>query len=176
MNPVKTAHTLDLVRRARRLRRSSGIRELRARDAAVGRAVSLSAFRGRRAAACGAKCRRCPGSFNCRSTKLSAKRRPPGPTEFLACCSSACPRRKTTSARPPTTRTRPSRAPCARSSAASPDTVVVTDVCLCEYTSHGHCGVLEGPRRRRTTRRSTSSCAQRCRTRPQEPTSSRPPT
>ncbi len=25
---------------------------------------------------------------------------------------------------------------------ASPDTVVVTDVCLCEYTSHGHCGVL----------------------------------
>ena len=25
---------------------------------------------------------------------------------------------------------------------SSPDTVVVTDVCLCEYTSHGHCGVL----------------------------------
>ena len=26
----------------------------------------------------------------------------------------------------------------------APDTVVVTDVCLCEYTSHGHCGILEG--------------------------------
>jgi porphobilinogen synthase len=26
---------------------------------------------------------------------------------------------------------------------ASPDTVVVTDVCLCEYTSHGHCGIVE---------------------------------
>jgi porphobilinogen synthase len=25
-----------------------------------------------------------------------------------------------------------------------PDTVVVTDVCLCEYTSHGHCGIVEG--------------------------------
>jgi porphobilinogen synthase len=25
-----------------------------------------------------------------------------------------------------------------------PDLVLVTDVCLCEYTSHGHCGVLEG--------------------------------
>jgi len=25
-----------------------------------------------------------------------------------------------------------------------PDLVVVTDVCLCEYTSHGHCGVLKG--------------------------------
>jgi porphobilinogen synthase len=25
-----------------------------------------------------------------------------------------------------------------------PDAVVVTDVCLCEYTSHGHCGILAG--------------------------------
>jgi porphobilinogen synthase len=25
-----------------------------------------------------------------------------------------------------------------------PDLAVITDVCLCEYTSHGHCGVLEG--------------------------------
>jgi porphobilinogen synthase len=25
-----------------------------------------------------------------------------------------------------------------------PDLVVITDVCLCEYTSHGHCGVVEG--------------------------------
>jgi porphobilinogen synthase len=25
-----------------------------------------------------------------------------------------------------------------------PDTIVMTDVCLCEYTSHGHCGVLDG--------------------------------
>ncbi len=26
------------------------------------------------------------------------------------------------------------------------DVTVVTDVCLCEYTSHGHCGVLDGER------------------------------
>lgn len=25
-----------------------------------------------------------------------------------------------------------------------PEILVITDVCLCEYTSHGHCGVLEG--------------------------------
>ncbi len=25
-----------------------------------------------------------------------------------------------------------------------PDLLVITDVCLCEYTSHGHCGVLHG--------------------------------
>ncbi len=30
--------------------------------------------------------------------------------------------------------------------AALPELVVVTDVCLCEYTSHGHCGVLDGQR------------------------------
>lgn len=24
-----------------------------------------------------------------------------------------------------------------------PDMIVITDVCLCEYTSHGHCGVIE---------------------------------
>ncbi len=25
-----------------------------------------------------------------------------------------------------------------------PDVIVITDVCLCEYTSHGHCGLLHG--------------------------------
>ena len=25
-----------------------------------------------------------------------------------------------------------------------PDLLVITDVCLCQYTSHGHCGVVEG--------------------------------
>ncbi len=28
--------------------------------------------------------------------------------------------------------------------AAAPDMLVVTDVCLCAYTSHGHCGVVRG--------------------------------
>src|ERR687888_958306 len=28
--------------------------------------------------------------------------------------------------------------------AAAPGLVLLTDVCLCEYTSHGHCGVLDG--------------------------------
>jgi porphobilinogen synthase len=27
---------------------------------------------------------------------------------------------------------------------ADPDLLVVTDVCLCEYTSHGHCGIVKG--------------------------------
>src|SRR5919106_5992007 len=28
--------------------------------------------------------------------------------------------------------------------AAHPDLLVIADLCLCEYTSHGHCGVLRG--------------------------------
>jgi porphobilinogen synthase len=28
--------------------------------------------------------------------------------------------------------------------AAHPDLLVIADLCLCEYTSHGHCGVLQG--------------------------------
>jgi porphobilinogen synthase len=28
--------------------------------------------------------------------------------------------------------------------AAHPDLLVITDLCLCEYTSHGHCGALSG--------------------------------
>ena len=31
-----------------------------------------------------------------------------------------------------------------RLKAVDPSLVVMTDVCLCEYTSHGHCGVLDG--------------------------------
>ena len=30
-----------------------------------------------------------------------------------------------------------------RLKAEIPDTLVITDVCLCEYTSHGHCGVIK---------------------------------
>ena len=64
------------------------------------------------------------------------------------------------SASPPT-RTRRARGACddegivqlaARAiKEAHPDLLVITDVCLCEYTTHGHCGVLrdDGERRQR---------------------------
>ena len=41
-------------------------------------------------------------------------------------------------------RTRRCSARCARIKREVPDLLVVTDVCLCEYTSHGHCGILVG--------------------------------
>jgi porphobilinogen synthase len=33
-----------------------------------------------------------------------------------------------------------------RIKAAYPGMVVITDVCACEYTSHGHCGIVGGTR------------------------------
>lgn len=38
----------------------------------------------------------------------------------------------------------PVQAGCAAIKQAYPHLVVITDVCLCQYTSHGHCGELEG--------------------------------
>ncbi len=35
--------------------------------------------------------------------------------------------------------------------AAAPELVVITDVCLCAYTSHGHCGVLSTSHKRHAT-------------------------
>ena len=54
--------------------------------------------------------------------------------------------------------------------AALPGAVLLTDVCLCEYTAHGHCGVR--PRRRGRERRSRSSCSRA----PRSATSRRAPT
>ena len=57
---------------------------------------------------------------------------------------------------------------------ALPELLVITDVCLCEYTDHGHCGVLARRRRRSTTTpRSSCSRAPPSATRAPAPTSSR---
>ena len=52
----------------------------------------------------------------------------------------------------------------ARSSSAHPDTVVMTDVCLCEYTSHGHCGVVRDGEVVNDRRRSSCWPERPCRT------------
>ena len=55
----------------------------------------------------------------------------------------------------------------------TPDVLVITDVCLCEYTDHGHCGIVIDGSRLRTIPRSISSCAPPSLTRPPAPISSR---
>ena len=46
-----------------------------------------------------------------------------------------------------------------RSNRAAPDLVRITDLCLCEYTDHGHCGIVE--RRRRRERRDARALERR---------------
>ena len=60
---------------------------------------------------------------------------------------------------------------------ALPELLVITDVCLCEYTDHGHCGVLrEDGDASTTTPRSSCSRAPPSATRARAPTWSRPRT
>ena len=56
---------------------------------------------------------------------------------------------------------------------ALPELVVITDVCLCEYTSHGHCGVVRADGTWTTTSRSSCSPRPPSRTPRPAPTSSR---
>ena len=53
-----------------------------------------------------------------------------------------------------------------------PDLLVVTDVCLCEYTSHGHCGCSSNGESRQRRDRRAARARRRCRTPRPAPTSS----
>ena len=67
--------------------------------------------------------------------------RPPRSASRPCCCSGCRPRRTRRAPARGTTRGS-SSSPRARSRPQHPDLLVITDLCLCEYTSHGHCGVL----------------------------------
>ena len=62
---------------------------------------------------------------------------------------------------------------CARSSARLPDMLVITDVCLCEYTDHGHCGIVIDDEIANDPTRRAARARGACRTPPPAPTSSR---
>jgi porphobilinogen synthase len=143
MNPVKTAHTLDLVRRARRLRRTSGIRS-------YVRETRLSAeqFLYPLFVVSGTGVRRevpsMPGVFQLsvdeavRETQAARGEGVPGVLLF------GLPDKKDDIGSAAYDSDAPVQSAVRAIKRSSPDTVVVTDVCLCEYTSHGHCGILEG--------------------------------
>ena len=143
MNPVKTAHTLDLVRRARRLRRTSGIRT-------YVRETRLSAdqFLYPLFVTTGSGVRRevpsMPGVFQLsvdeavRETEAARADGVPGVLLF------GLPSKKDDIGSGAYDADAPVQSAVRAIKRSSPDTVVVTDVCLCEYTSHGHCGILEG--------------------------------
>ena len=141
MNPVKTAHTLELVRRARRLRRTSGIRS-------YVRETRLSAeqFLYPLFVTTGSGVRRevpsMPGVFQLsvdeavRETEAARAEGIPGVLLF------GLPAHKDDIGSAAYDSDAPVQSAVRAIKRSSPDTVVVTDVCLCEYTSHGHCGIL----------------------------------
>jgi len=141
MNPVQAAHTIDLVRRARRLRRSPGIR-------GFVRETRLSAeqFLYPLFVCPGKNVRRevpsMPGVFQLsvdeavREVEAARADGVPGVLLF------GLPDKKDDVGSGAYDADAPVQSAVRAIKRASPDTVVVTDVCLCEYTSHGHCGVL----------------------------------
>ncbi len=92
----------------------------------------------------GGTCRRCPACFNFRSTKPSAKPSRPEPTAFPGILLFGLPETKDDTGTAAFDADAPVQSAVRAIKRAVPEIVVVTDVCLCEYTSHGHCGILEG--------------------------------
>ena len=73
---------------------------------------------------------------------LRARRRASVTSRFLPCCFSGCRRRKTRLGTGAYARDGIVQQSIQRLKQSNPEIVVVGDVCLCEYTSHGHCGPL----------------------------------
>jgi porphobilinogen synthase len=141
MNPVQTPHALDLVRRSRRLRRSAGIR-------GFVRETRLSAeqFLYPLFVCPGTGVRRevasMPGVYQLsvdeavREVEAAREDGVPGVLLF------GLPAHKDDVGSAAYDADAPVQSAVRAIKGAVPDTVVVTDVCLCEYTSHGHCGLL----------------------------------
>ena len=141
MTPTQTGNALELVRRGRRLRRSAGIRSLvrETRLSADQFLYPLFVVEGqsvRREVAS------MPGVFQLsvdeavKETQAARADGVPGVLLF------GIPGHKDDVGSSAYDNDAPVQAAVRAIKRASPDTVVVTDVCLCEYTSHGHCGVL----------------------------------
>ena len=143
MNPVKTAHTLDLVRRSRRLRRSTGMRSF-VRETRL----SADQFVYPLFVTTGTGVRRevpsMPGVYQLsvdEAVREAEAARADGVHGVLLF---GIPDRKDDTGTAAYDADAPVQAATRAIKRSSPDTIVVTDVCLCEYTSHGHCGIIEG--------------------------------
>ena len=129
--------------RMRRLRRTSPLRDLvretrlsrrRPRDAAVRRGGDRRAAR---------RSRRCPGVARLPLADAGARgRRDRGARDPRACCCSASPREKDAEGSGAWDEEGIVQQATRAIKAAQPDLLVIADLCLCEYTSHGHCGLL----------------------------------
>jgi porphobilinogen synthase len=143
MNPVKTAHALDLVRRSRRLRRSSGIRSF-VRETRL----SADQFLYPLFVTNGTGVRRdvpsMPGVFQLSVDEAVREAKAARADGISGILLFGLPETKDDTGTSAFDADAPVQSAVRAIKRAVPDTVVVTDVCLCEYTSHGHCGILEG--------------------------------
>lgn len=141
MNPVDRRAHLELTRRARRLRRSPGIRSLVRETRLSPERFVYPLF------VCeGSGVRRevpsMPGVFNLsvdeavREVRAAAADGIPGVLLF------GLPAYKDDVGSAAYDAAAPVQAAVRAIKRESPQTIVITDVCLCEYTSHGHCGVI----------------------------------
>src|SRR3954468_884326 len=141
MNPTQTTHPLELARRARRLRRSAGIRGFVRETRLSAEQLLYPLF------VCeGQKVRKevasMPGVFQLsvdEAVKETAAARAEGVPGVLLF---GLPAHKDDIGSAAYDNDAPVQAAVRAIKRSDPGTVVVTDVCLCEYTSHGHCGVL----------------------------------
>jgi porphobilinogen synthase len=141
MNPVQTTYALDLVRRSRRLRRSAGIRGFVRETRLSAEQFLYPLF------VCeGQHVRRevpsMPGVYQLsvdeavRETEAARADGVPGVLLF------GIPAEKDEIGSAAYDSDAPVQTAIRAIKRRSPDTVIVSDVCLCEYTSHGHCGIL----------------------------------
>ena len=129
--------------RGRRLRRTPALRAMARKPISP----SISSWRrcsSARGAACASRLRRCPGTRGCRRTSRPPKRPRWRGSASPPCCCSASRRARTRSAAARGIPRARCRTPSRRIKRDAPSLAVWADVCLCEYTDHGHCGVLDG--------------------------------
>ena len=132
------------VTRLRRFRRTAALRLARARDAALARRLRLPALRlpGRGGRA--RRSRACPASRSARSTSSATRPRTRTSLGVSAVLLFGIPEEKDEAASGAYDEDGIVQRALRALREQVPELVLLTDVCLCEYTSHGHCGLVEG--------------------------------
>ncbi len=114
----------------------------RARDAPRTRPARPAPLRRARAAACTARWPRCRAWRTCRRTRPRRSPRARPSAASAACCCSACRPARTSEGSSAWDDAGPVPEAIRAIRGARRSSSIATDVCLCAYTSHGHCGVL----------------------------------
>ena len=113
-----------------------------ARDRSVAATPGAAAVRGRGRGACARRCLRCPASSASRSPSSSAEAAELQAVGIGAVILFGIPASKDEAGSGAYDAEGVVQMAVRALKEAHPELVVITDVCLCEYTSHGHCGVV----------------------------------